>query len=291
MEKFFIMLGEFLKLILGGKKVAIQGKKTYTEIETIPKRGDVSPDVKILQNAINWYLRVPSITSDGDFGPLTQAQVKVVQKLNGLTGSGIIGLKTLEILSLKLKNEKIEKLSTPWLTALKKHEGKKETDQEFQSYMNKYWVRTGLPNFKGLVGSARAWCGIFAAAGLIYVGYSFPLNSFRAKNWDGFGHAIAWKQDGIPMGAYVRSNSKGDCKSASNNHINVANGSCTAKTLAKPNATYAGFGGNQSNQAKVSVYKVSTICYVGWPKEEVKPGKVLLDEKCTSLGATDESTR
>jgi len=260
-------------------------------ITYIPQLGDKSDNTKMLQMALNGH-NFGMLKVDGDFGPATLRVVKAFQRYKGLKGSGILGVKTINYLGLNLSEDrKPSKIKAPWLAYLKKHEGKKETDEQFQTYMNKYWVRTGLPNFKGLVGSARAWCGIFAVAGLIYAGYAFPVNSFRAKSWDGFGHAIAWKQDGIPMGAYVRLNGKGDCNSASNNHITIANGSCTAKTLAKPNATYAAFGGNQGNQAKVSVYKVSTICYVGWPKEEAKPSKVLKDNNCTGLGATNESTR
>jgi len=287
MEAFFVWLGEFFKSLLGEQKV-------FTEIGRIPRKGDTSTDVVILQKAINNYLKKQILKSDGVFGALTEAQISNIQKANQLAGSGIIGLTTLSILGLVLKQEKIKKTDkleqAKWVSILAAHKGKPETNAAFQNYMNTYWKKSGL-DFKGLVGSARAWCGVFIFMGMYVAGYMTPKNSFRAISWDGWGHSINWKVDGFPQGAVIRINSKGDCKSASGNHLTTANGYCTSASLNKVGATYGGLGGNQANSVKVSIYKASTICYVGWPKELPKPSKVLKDIKCTGLGATNESTR
>jgi peptidoglycan hydrolase-like protein with peptidoglycan-binding domain len=264
-----------------------------TVISKVPIFGDTGEHVRQLQLALN--KSGSNLRVDGSFGPITRAAVSDFQKTNGMAGSGVIGAKTLELLGLKIDEKPpisgANSSKIPWFWALKKHEGKKETDTAFQSYMNKFWRITGLPNFTGLVGSARAWCGIFAAAGLVYAGYQLPVNSFRAKAWDNYCQAIDWKKNGFPQGAYVRINSSANCTSASGNHITLANGDCTAQDLTKAGATFSGYGGNQGSMAKVSRYPARNICAVRWPCEVPLPAPVLKSNNCSSQGATGESTR
>lgn len=266
------------------------------EIPKMPTYKTKGPENAAFQtrlNAIGKY----RLTVDGDFGDLTLKSSSDFQKKHGLTGTGKPGNATLGLLGLKVVKENIITQATSWGSILRKYEGKHESDKAFQEYMDSYWAKSGLPNFKGLVGSARAWCGVFVFMGLTVAGYQTPVNSFRAKSWDGYGHAIDFKKDGIPKDAIIRVNSKGDCKSASNNHVTTANGYCAAATLNKAGATIGAFGGNQSDKAKVSIYKVSTVCYVGWPNKTAvgtpveKPAKVLKDNNCTGTGSTNESTR
>lgn len=297
LEKFIEAVVEFIRGFFTIEKVE------YRIISTIPKYGDKTGDVRTLQTAINEYLQHNTLVVDGDFGNKTRDAVSRIQKANDLPGSGVIGPKTLEILSLRVAVDDSKPITIPnsqtppWVLEASKHLGKVETDPKFQEYMNPYWAKSGLPSFKGLVGASLAWCGLFGFMILYNTNYVTPKNSFRAKAWDGFGHAINWKTDGIPRGAFVRINSSGNCSAGSGNHITTANGYCTASDLTKSGATFGGLGGNQQNKVKVSIYKVSTICAVRWPSELqngmkiVKPGPVKVSNNCTGSGPTNESTQ
>lgn len=177
-----------------------------------------------------------------------------------------------------------------WMKAAEKEIGNKETDKAFDKRMSSWWKKSGIA-FTTIVGSAFAWCGLFAYMILNQAGLSTPDKAYRAKNWDGYGHAIAWKQDGIPRGSAVRLNSDGNCDSSKGNHITFAAGDCTAKELTAKDATFDGLGGNQGNMVKVSTYKASTICYVGYPPELPKPPKVTVSKNCSSKKTGSESTR
>lgn len=272
---------------------AIFGKSTHEKggilIDKMPLLGDKGEHVKVLQGQLNLFGE--GLVVDGHFGPRTHRAVSSFQKSRGLTGSGVIGPKTLKLLNITLVEPEKKSSKIPWFWGLKKHEGKHESDSAFQSYMNKFWALTGLPSFKGLVGSARAWCGIFAAAGLTYAGYQFPVNSFRAKSWDNYCQAIDWKSNGFPQGAFVRINSSANCSSLKGNHITLANGDCAPQDL-KASNVFSGFGGNQANKAKVSNYPVKNICSVRWPCEEILPPKITKSINCSSGKTADqESTR
>lgn len=266
------------------------------EIPKMPTYKTKGPENAAYQTRLN-VVNNAGLTVDGDFGDLTLKASSEFQKKHGLAGTGKPGNVTLGLLGLKVVKQNIITSLTPWGNVLRKYEGIHESDKAFQAYMDTYWAKSGLPNFKGLVGSARAWCGLFIFMGLVVAGYKTPVNSFRAKAWDGYGHAIDWKKNGIPKDAIIRINSSGNCSAASGNHVTTANGDCTAATLNKTGATIGAYGGNQASMAKVSIYKVSTICYVGWPSETAvgtpvaKPGKVLKDNNCSGTGSTNESTR
>lgn len=274
-----------------------EGTNSDLVLDYIPQLGDKSRNTLMVQSQLN-KLHSATLTEDGDFGPATLREVQAFQRKVGLPGSGKIGTITIKELGLKLKTDnKYLSVSDPvWMTELEKHRGKVETDAKFQEYMNPFWKKSGL-DFKGLVGSARAWCALFVFMGLTIWGFKTPINSFRAKAWDNWGHSIDWKKDGFPRGAIIRINHNGNCTSASNNHLTTARGDCTAEDLNKPNATFAEYGGNVSNMAKVAIRKVSTICYVAWPKEKKngtqipKPPRVTVSKNCTSTGSTNESSR
>lgn len=274
--------------------------KKIVQISAIPRKGDKTKDVGLLQNAINEYRGKVVLKVDDDFGGMTETEIASIQKENKLAGSGVIGPKTLEILGLQVSNETPDpgqKQNTSWFSEGKKHSGKVETNAAFQTYMNPFWGKSGLPNFKGLVGSARAWCGLFLFMCFFVAGYQTPKNAFRAKAWDTFGQAIDWKTNGIPQGATLRINSSGNCTSDSGNHVTMSNGDCVASDLTKSGATIDGFGGNQGNAVKVSTYSMKNVCSVRWPDLDLKGNKVQLPQKvtqsknCTSKGSTTESTR
>lgn len=268
-------------------------KKTIakTEIVYLPKYKDTHPAIKIIQKAL--VFRGFPLKIDGKYGPRTKIAISDFQKSKGMAGSGIIGPRTLKLLNIVIKKPKLVKGSkAPWFWNLKNHEGKVESNSEFNQEMSSGWKLVGLPGFKTIVGSKRAWCGLFIAVGLSATGYHYQKTGARAKDWDKFGNKIEWRVNGFPQGAIIRINHKLNCEISSSNHVTMANGDCSAKDLLKSGASFSGYGGNQGNTAKVSQYPVAKICSVSWPKEVALPGIVNQSKNCSN-GKTDssESTR
>lgn len=267
------------------------------KIDSVPQVGDKgSVAVKHLQISLNE--RGEKLVVDGDYGPKTKAAVSEFQKSINLPGSGIVGPLTLAALGLEVALTDIkDKAKAPWFWVAKKFEGKHESNKEFQEKLGSMWGKAGLPQFKGLVGSARAWCALFVLANLAWAGVSYKGLTAAAKSGQNLGHDLDWKKDGFPQGSVVWINAK-SCKSGSGNHITFANGDCSAADLGKAGATFSGYGGNQGNMAKISTYSVARICSVNWPEKEAdgtpvaKPGPVLVSKNCSN-GKTDskESTR
>lgn len=266
-------------------------------IKRIPKPGDVNEDVSKMQAALfcrGFYTGV--IT--GKFDSLTTKAVSAFQKSIGLPGSGAPGPKTIEVLDLVLETTPDKNGKYPaWYLKAKEYEGKKETDSKFQAYMNPFWAKVGLPNFKGLVGSARAWCALAVFMALSAAGYQTGKLNASAISGDNAGVKIDWKANGIPRGAIVRINHGSNCKTSSNNHIGFADGDCTPADLLKPNAKFNMYGGNQGDSFKVSSFPVNDICSVTWPKGDAEgnpiplPGKVEKSDHCTGAATPAESTR
>lgn len=298
MENFLAFLKKLLEMIFGQiEEIESTQKKSTVQIKSMPLFGEQGDHIKALQKALN--ANGANIREDGDYGQKTKEAVSVFQKSKGLEGSGNVGPKTLELLGLVVVSEAspapktpVKKTGTPWFWKAKEDSGKKETDAAFQEKLNPYWKKAGLPNYKGLVGSARAWCALFVLYALSSAGYSYTKGNASAKSWDNFGQKIEWKVNGFPQGAIVRINSSADCDSWSGNHVTFANGDCTASDLTKPGATFSGYGGNQGNMAKVSTYSAKNICAVRWPSEAELPGKVTTSLNCANGKTADnESTR
>ncbi len=189
------------------------------------------------------------------------------------------------------KEEPKKRVIPLWFVNAKKLEGKHETDSAFNRYMSGFWRIVGLPNYKTIVGTSFAWCGLFIAAMLYGSDLPWQKNGAGASNWDNYGVSINWKQDGIPQGAIVRINHDLDCSSQEGNHVAFADGDCTPEDLKKPNATINLYGGNQGNKAKVSTYSVKKICSVRWPNEVAKPGRITKSIGCAGKSTSKESTR
>lgn len=185
-----------------------------------------------------------------------------------------------------------------WLDqAKKKYQGKNENDPAFNKQMSSRWGLVRL-RLKTIAANWAAWCGLFAAVVFADVGIRWQLDGAAARNWGKYGTEIEWKQNGIPRGAVLWLNHKGNCKSGSGNHVTFADASCTAQDLAKAGAGIPAFGGNQGNTAKVSRYGVKEICGVRWPDTTTEgkvipfPGPVAKStDSCTLKKASGESTR
>lgn len=225
--------------------------------------------------------------SNGNFLETMELTVKKFQKAKGLTADGQIGPKTWQALEADPTTQPKTK---DHMEFFENHKGKTESNSVFNKFMSTFWPKTYNP--KTITGTAAAWCGVFVFAALTTFGYkNLPTGYIAAIAWDNYGYAVNYKSDGFERGDIIRTNSSGNCKSSSGNHVTFANGYCTAADLNKPDATFGGAGGNQSNSVKVSIYKVKNICYVGRPKEKGKPVKVTKSLNCTGTGPTNESTR
>jgi peptidoglycan hydrolase-like protein with peptidoglycan-binding domain len=75
------------------------------KLRSTPKYGDVSTDVMELKDALaaaGFWPKAASKSHD-HFGPKTKKAVSKFQKANGLTGTGVIGPKTLKLLGLEVE--------------------------------------------------------------------------------------------------------------------------------------------------------------------------------------------
>lgn len=260
------------------------------DIKTVPVPGDTGLDVKELQRALNELGF--NLIVDGSYGPKTKSAVSEVQKKHGLPGSGVVGPKTLYILGLVLDDGTNDgSASGPaWFKVAKEFEGKKETDPAFNKYMSAKWGLVGL-NLGTISKSWAAWCGLAIAVSLAGAGYQWQKDGAAAKNWAKYGQKIDWQKNGIPRGAIIHINHS-KCGSGSSNHVGFSEGNCSPEDLLKKNATINIYGGNQSNQFKVSTFSVSKICAVRWPSEDALPPKVEKSEKCNASSKdSNESTQ
>lgn len=237
--------------------------------------------IKKLQIALNE--KGESLTVDGVYGPKTRS---AAHKYN----IEKISINAIDRVVVKVEEPKKKTGSIPWFHFSKKYSGKHETDPEFSRFMVPQWKKLGL-DLNTIATNWSAWCGLAIAVSFIGVGLDYQKNGATAKNWDKFGQEIKWDINGIPQGAIVRLNSRADCKSASGNHVSMANGDCSPSDLKRPNATIDLYGGNQGNTWKVSTYRVSTICSVRWPKDHEQPSPVLRSKNCARGKPDNESTR
>lgn len=73
------------------------------KVRQIPQVGDKTSDVGILQQALN--AKGAGLKVDNDYGILTRKATSKFQKANGLTGTGVVGEKTLAKLGIVVTNE------------------------------------------------------------------------------------------------------------------------------------------------------------------------------------------
>ena len=169
----------------------------------------------------------------------------------------------------------------PAYNQAKKHEGEGENKSKFVAYLAAFWPKTGL-NYKTIIGSSVAWCGLFIVAMNSETGLNYIKKGAGARNWALYGQKIEWKTQGIPRGAVMHLNHDGNCSSKSSNHVTFSDGDCTAEELLKAKATVPGFGGNQQNTVNRTMYDVKKICAVRWPEEITLPSKVTKSVNCSS---------
>ena len=182
-------------------------------------------------------------------------------------------------------------MSADWKKKGEELKGHSEGESWLQRILVPMWRVVGLPGFKTLVGSSFAWCGLFVAWTLYSTGHPIVGGAAGARNWGRYGQEISWRRDGIPEGAVIHVNHSGDCRSGKNNHVGLSQGDCAPADLAKDGAVVPIFGGNQSNQVKVSSFSVREICEVRWPPDVPLPPPVTVSRGCAGKPAANESTR
>lgn len=176
--------------------------KPSTPIYSIPKKGDKSEDVKILQKALLDKGFDPG-PIDGEFGALTQTALAEFQKSVGLTGTGVIptsGGKTFEKLGLKLTQDYFD-FSGPFkrlkLAEIAEAEGAKRLvwspGSEADKYKKKFWPVFGTGKWP--------WCAAFTTWCCEQAGLKMPVN---APSKFGFTFALveAWQQWAMERGFY-----------------------------------------------------------------------------------------
>lgn len=296
MKEFFKAIIRFFMGLFSSKE--IEAKK-FVELSSIPKKGDKSDDVKLMKVALNKH--AAGLDPENNyFGSTTREKVKEFQKGQGLEVTGEIDEKTLKALGLILKvpEVKAEPIAihvNPAYLEAKKYAGQKETDKKLQDKLVPVGKKITGKWYTTLVGASFAWCAVFFFSMNSDVGQEV-IASAGAKKIGQSGYEINWKRDGIPQGAGVWKNSS-SCSSSSGNHITWADGDCSAADLMKPKATWPGFGGNQGNAVKRSIYcakgdckeSKDVICRVFWHVKELPPS-VKVSKNCSG-SASEESTR
>lgn len=233
--------------------------------------------VKLLQKAMN--SAGSKLTVDGDFGPVSQGESDKYE---------FIVTAEKKVIPLPPKTLPNGSINPAYMEA-KKYAGKGENDKAFVAWLSKFWPKTGL-NYKTIIGASFAWCGLFIAAMNSETGLDIVKGAAGAKNWAKSGVEIEWKVNGIPRGAVMHLN-RNKCGSGSGNHVTFADGDCSAGDLKKSGAVVPGFGGNQANKVKRSLYPVKEVCSVRWPAEIEKPGPITQSVDCSGASSGGESTR
>lgn len=116
------------------------------------------------------------------------------------------------------------------------------TEQSHDKEIAADWPLVGLPQFKTVIGSSHAWCGLACATALHSGGLPYPKGAAGAANWEGFGDPC----DFI-CGAFLPLRHAGGGR-----HITVfLYWADQSKKLA------ACLGGNQGDAYKISTYNLS----------------------------------
>lgn len=258
-------------------------------------RGDKSEKVSELKKYLRQlgYPLNDQGANKGVYGPSTEEYVADFQNRHNLEETGDVDDATWG--AIKIAAHESEKTGyvppvNPAYEEAKKYAGKSEKDKGFVAFMSGFWKKLGL-NFKTIIGSSFAWCGLFIFAMNTQVGQKAISGAAGARNWAKYGVEIEYKTNGAPKGAVVHINHKGDCSNSKNNHVAFLDGDCTAEEMTKKDGYIPLYGGNQSDKVKRSMFGTFEICEVRWPTELELPGKITESVDCGGKAGGKESTR
>lgn len=288
---------------LAGVFAPISVPRVY--IEKIPLYGQMGGHVTVLQNAL--VKKGYAIAVDGHFGPQTKKAVIAFQKSFGSAGTGVIGTVTIEKLGLLIGNVPQEdvpptsgitpkypsphrfhprfKVQAPYthvhpLDVARSVAGEKEIPgarhNEFIAHLHEHAGNLGVhsdgADYSDEVphcSSGLNWCADMAGCA--------KTDNALAASWI--------KYNVARVGDFVE---EGDIIVNGTSHVTLCNKRFNRKTA----KTFEGFGFNQSNTIKTSVYSVSGISAVRVWKP--LPGTVLAPVGTKAIPATGsigESTR
>lgn len=214
----------------------------FETINYIPLFGDKSENSLKLQKRLN-KLTQSNLKEDGHFGPATKKALQDFQKSKGLSGSGMIGEKTLEFLGLKVESNFMgTDISTKVYEMATKEIGQKEVKGEQDNpRILEYHQTTGK-----FSDDSVSWCGSFVSWCLTQCGLP-TLGSEGAS-------ARAW----LKYGKETKSPKKGDivvfwrvARNSWQGHVAFYDSETTTHIRC--------LGGNQSDAVNIQSYAKSQL--------------------------------
>jgi cell wall-associated NlpC family hydrolase len=165
----------------GSSTTSGSGTESSTALTGVPslKIGSSGAQVKLLQERLKHY--GASITVDGDFGSVTDREVKKFQKANGLKEDGVVG----PVTAGKLASSTAKSISAGTTTSSSGSSGSSNTGTASKSYLARAKIavdaamgQQGVPYVYGTYSPGKS----FDCSGLTYwawkqAGVSLPLNS------------------------------------------------------------------------------------------------------------------
>lgn len=215
--------------------------KDIVEIDRMPMPDERGEHVRLMQKQLNKIFG-SQIDEDGVFGLQTKTTVGRFQKSKGLSGSGVLGPKTLELLNLKIKPKPIMNLRDKVYDIALKEIGVKEIrGNQHNPRVLEYHSTTGR-----FTDDETAWCGSFVSWCLVQAGLStLGPRGAGARSWLSYGVktdkpelgdlVIFWRVSPTSWQGHV-----GFYAGETSTHIKV-------------------LGGNQSNAVNISHYAKSQL--------------------------------
>lgn len=127
-----------------------------------------------------------------------------------------------------------------WIAQLESRLGWTEFDHDAE--IAKDWGLVGLPQYKTVIGTSHAWCGLACAVALNSGGLKHPRGAAGAANWTGWGEPSEYV-----CGAFLPLR-----HASGGRHI-----CCFLYWHDKEKKLAACIGGNQSNKYSIAVYNLS----------------------------------
>lgn len=233
MEKekgFWASLWDAILSMFSGSKT----ETTYKYISRIPAYGEKNQDVGVIQSALNEFGY--KLIVDNDFGPKTKVAISNFQKLNGLTGSGIIGVKTIQFLGVQVIQSIDSVQDKVFATASKEIGVKEASGSKHNPRIIEYHSTTGK-----FSDDETSWCGSF-------VEWCLKQNGIAGIGSEGAG-ARNW----LKFGRDTKTPKKGDVVVFWRESLSSWKGHVAFYSHETSTHIYV-LGGNQSNAVNISAY-------------------------------------